>query len=297
MRRFGPVTFIVAALAAVLLLSSTSFAEPQPGAGEPPAAGNANGAAPANGTAPAAEKGEEVPEAAKKGNFLTNMWEGFKTNWQLGGWVMWGLALLAVVGIYFMVDRFIRLRRDRIAPVGLANRANSLWHEGQFDDLIRLGRNSNSTLGRVIVFLVAHRNNSYEHLTQAAEDIAGRDFELHERSNYPLSAVGTVAPLLGLLGTVFGLLGAFATINVVGSMDDPSALAGDIGEALVTTAAGLILAIPALLLYHYFVSRTSYFAGIVGEEVSAMMHEWFLSKAEGGSKTPPPAPREAAHAR
>jgi biopolymer transport protein ExbB len=222
---------------------------------------------------------------------LTELWLGFKTKWELGGITMWALAALAIVGVYFSLDRLVSLRRGRIVPRGLADEANRLWEKGDYKALVERARRSKSTLGRIIVFLVTHRNNSYEHLTTTAEDIAGRDFERHEQGNYPLNAVGTVSPLLGLLGTVFGLLGAFATIGVVGSMDDPGALAGDIGEALITTAAGLIVAIPTLILYHYFSNRTTQYANILGEEVSTLMQDWFLTKSGLEAQ-----PKEKAHA-
>lgn len=209
---------------------------------------------------------------------LTEAWESFRIKWELGGPTMWALAALAVVATVFALDRIVGLRRGRIVPAGLADQANRLWQAGDLPGLVALARRKRSTLGRIIVFLVEHRTNSFEHLTTVAEDIAGRDFDRHARSIYPLVAVGTLAPLLGLLGTVFGLLGAFATIGVVGSMDDPSALAGDIGEALITTATGLIIAIPALILYHYFNSRTNHYSGLLGEEVSGLMQDWFLRK-------------------
>lgn len=241
----------------------------------------------------AAENGEAMgPEETGRSfnQVAIEAWQTFKTKWAQGGITMWVLAGLAVVALFFTLDRLVSLRRGRIVPRGLADRANRLWEEGRYEDLVKQAERSHSTLGRVITFLVTHRNNSYEHLTSTAEDIAGRDFERHERGSYPLLAVGTIAPLLGLLGTVLGLLGAFATIGTVGSMDDPSALAGDIGKALVTTAGGLILAIPALLLYHYFANRTNQYANMLGEEVSSLMQDWFLQKADA---TNGPSPRRA----
>ena len=143
---------------------------------------------------------------------------------------------------------------------------------------LKLGKRDNSTLGKIIAFMAAHRSNPFDNINTGAGDIAARDFALHSRRNYPLAVVGSISPLLGLMGTVFGLLGAFMTIRVVGTMDDPSKLAGDIGKALVTTAAGLIVAVPALGLFHYFRNRTSVYGTILGEEVSNLMNEWFMKK-------------------
>ncbi len=266
----GRRTWVYGLAAAVALVGAFAMVTQAEEAAAPPAE-----EAPAE-TAEAEEAA--LPETQPEMGPLAEAWENFKIKWELGGWVMWVLGALALVAVVFTLDRIVGLRRGRIVPRGLADRANQLWQEGKYDEIVALAKRHRSTLGEIIAFLVEHRSNSYEHLTAATEDIAARDFEGHSRSVYPLVAVGTLAPLLGLLGTVFGLLGAFATIGVVGSMDDPSALAGDIGEALITTAGGLIVAIPTLILYHYFSSRTSQFAGTLGAEVSNLMHGWFLKK-------------------
>lgn len=292
MRRTMPIYLIAAAAVLVFCFATIGFAQDAANDGQ---GGNDNGQT--AGDQDGKQPGEQdVPKTTeKKAGPLQAAWENFKTKWQLGGVTMWALAALAVVAVIFTIDRLISLRRDKIVPKGLADRANKLWQQGQYEEVVKLGKRSGSTLGRIIVFLARHRNNNYQNLTDAAEDIAARDFELQVRGNYPLNAVGTVAPLLGLLGTVFGLLGAFATIGVVGSMDDPSALAGDIGEALITTAAGLIVAIPTLILYHFFTNRTTLFAGVLGEEVSGMIQDWFLTKADEES-APTAKGKEPVHA-
>jgi biopolymer transport protein ExbB len=193
---------------------------------------------------------------------------------------MYALAFVALVALLFAIDRILGLRKGRIVPHGLADQANTLWKKGDYPGLIKLAESSQSSLGRVIKFIVEHRSNAYAEITSGAEDIAARDFELHTRRNYPLVAVGTIAPLLGLMGTIFGLMGAFASIGVYGSMDNPAVLAKDIGEAMVTTATGLIIAVPALGLYHYFRTRSGELASILGEEASNLMHAWFLKKEE-----------------
>lgn len=204
--------------------------------------------------------------------------DAFTNRWNQGGNTMWALAFVALLGVGFIIERFISLTRGRIAPRGLATKANDLWKQGDIDGVIKLGDSSNSTLGKVIAFVAEHRDAPYEHLVSGAEDMALREFEVHTRRNHVLSSIGAVSPLLGLMGTVFGLMGAFASIGAIGTMDDPSVLADDIGKAMVTTAAGLIIAVPALGLYFYFRSRTGQLASIVGEEVSALMHAWFLKK-------------------
>ena len=234
-------------------------------------------------TGPAVDELTVVPPPTL-GQRIGEAWTWFKIKWQVGGATMWFIGFAGLLAVASAIDRGISLRRNRIVPKGLATEVNRLWEQGQYAQVIRVADASDSTLGRVVAFIAEHRNNPYDLVNKAAEDIAARDFEIHSRRNYPLAAVGTIAPLLGLLGTVSGLLGAFATIGVVGSMDNPADLAGDIGEALITTFAGLWVAIPALFAYHIFRSRTGQFASVLGEEVSGLMHRWFLKKEAGDAR-------------
>ncbi len=243
----------------------------------PAMAQDANDAGDANGMA--GELGDKGPKTI--GEKLSEAKEDFVKQWKVGGTTMWFLGFLGLIALVFAVDRIVMLRRGKIAPHGLAARANKLWNEGKYDQIVKLGKQSNSTLGKIVAFMAEHRENDFDHINTVAGEIAERDFSMHSRRTYPLAAVGTLSPLMGLMGTVLGLMGAFATINVVGTMDDPAALAGDIGKALVTTAGGLILALPALGLFHYFKSRTGVLASILGEEVSNLQNAWFLKK--GGS--------------
>jgi len=260
-------------MAAAVILAAGTFARVGMGQESDPTPAGKPVAAPA---APA-----ELPEEARPGTFgdrMGEIWKNLRIKWELGGPTMYALAFVALVAVVFMLDRIFGLRRGRIVPRGLADKANRLWQAGKHDEILAMTRGSGSALSEIIAFIVEHRGNPYDNITSGAEDIAARHFELQERRNYPLAAAGTLAPLLGLMGTIFGLMGAFASIGVYGSMDDPSVLAGDIGEAMITTATGLIIAVPALGLYHYFTSRTSQYASILSQEVNSLMHGWFLKK-------------------
>ncbi len=261
-------------LAAILLAGSvlhSSLAWAQEGAGA------AEEAATAESTT--GELGTSTSDSdEKKAGTLAEQWDLFITKWQQGGATMYVIAFVALVGLVFAVDRLIGLTRGKIAPHGLADKANKLWEAGDYEGVIKAARQSNSSLGRVIAFLVEHREAPFDLLNHAAEDLAAREFDVHERRNYVLTAVGTISPLLGLMGTIFGLIDAFASIGTIGTMDKPSVLADDIGKAMVTTAGGLIVAVPALGLYHFFRSRTGQLASILSEETSNLMHAWFLKK-------------------
>jgi biopolymer transport protein ExbB len=95
---------------------------------------------------------------------------------------------------------------------------------------------------------------------------------------YPLAAVAGLSPLLGLFGTVLGMIESFEMVAIAGSMGDPALLASGISKALVTTAFGLFVAIPTLFFYHLFKLRTNYLAKLLEEEASTLMSEWLMQE-------------------
>ena len=113
-------------------------------------------------------------------------------------------------------------------------------------------------------------------------DIARWELRAHLQRCYPLAVVATIAPLLGLFGTVYGMIGAFGTVAAVGSMDDPSLLAADISHALITTAVGLAVAIPALGLHHWFKHRVTGYANLLEEEATAFVGVLFRAPEPAG---------------
>jgi len=267
---------LIAMLALAVAWSPATWAQDDAG-GDGEAAAAAGGEE-ATGETAAEGAGEADVPGSGPDDRMSSIWKGLVANWRMGGPTMYGLGFVAIIGLIVIIDRLLLLRRGRIAPHGLADKANQMWQSGQHAELIAMAKKGGSTLGKAIAFIAEHRSNPYDNIVSGAEDIAAREFELHTRRNYWLAALGTIAPLLGLMGTIFGLMGAFATIGMHGSMDDPSVLAGDIGEAMITTATGLIIAVPLLFIYHIFRSRTSSFASLLAEEVSNLMHAWFLQK-------------------
>ena len=95
---------------------------------------------------------------------------------------------------------------------------------------------------------------------------------------YPLAAVAGLSPLLGLFGTVLGMIESFEMVAIAGSMGDPALLASGISKALVTTAFGLFVAIPALAAYHVFKLRTNYLANVLDREVTDLSSRWLLKQ-------------------
>ena len=206
--------------------------------------------------------------------------EAFVRKLRQGGITMVFLLLASVAGLGYAIERLVNLRMGVIAPRGLAERADKLWREERFDEIVALPERSKSTLARVLSVVAQHRHSSMSDVSMMASDVASRDLRRHLQKAYPLAVVATVSPLLGLLGTVIGMIGAFDKVAAAGSLGDASLLGGDISKALITTGAGLTIAVPALVLYHYFKSRTSFFAIVLEEEVGELLSSWYGARAD-----------------
>ncbi len=168
-----------------------------------------------------------------------------------GGWLMLPILLCSVIALAIVLERFWTLRRQRIAPDNLVERVWQWARQGQLDGRRIKALQESSPLGRILAAGLVNRHHSREIMKESIEDV-GRHV-VHQLSRY-LNTLGTIAaitPLLGLLGTVLGMIDVFAVITTQG-VGDPSQLAGGISKALITTAAGLSVAIPSLIFYRYF---------------------------------------------
>lgn len=171
-----------------------------------------------------------------------------------GGWLMLPLILCSVIAAAIIIERLWTLRRKTVLPDDLTERVWAWAHNRQLDDSHLRALAESSPLGRVLAAGLANRYRSREIMKEAIED-TGRHV-VHELERY-LNSLGTIAavtPLLGLLGTVIGMVKVFAAITTHG-VGNPGVLAGGISEALITTAAGLSVAIPALIGYRYLRGR------------------------------------------
>jgi biopolymer transport protein ExbB len=173
---------------------------------------------------------------------------------QAGGWVMVPIILGSVLAAAIILERLWTLQRKRVLPANLVSRAQEWVTHDQLDPQHLQKLHESSPLGQLLAIGLANRHASREVIKESIED-CGRHV-VHELERYmgTLGTIAAVSPLLGLLGTVLGMIKMFAVVTTDG-VGNPSALAGGIGEALITTAAGLIVAIPALIGYRYLRSR------------------------------------------
>ncbi len=197
-----------------------------------------------------------------------------------GGVTMVFLALVSIAALTFAIERALNLKKDAINPGGLAEDAKKRWEKGDYEGILKQCEQKPSVLAHVISYLVQHRTCSTLELSAIAGDMAGREMRGHLQKAYPLAIAATIAPLLGLFGTVLGMIDSFEVVAIAGSLGDASILAGGISKALVTTATGLALAMPALAAYHYFKSKTTGHAMALERDINDLLTSWFMEKAD-----------------
>lgn len=181
-----------------------------------------------------------------------------------GGVVMIPLGLCSIVGLAIAVERTIGLSRERIIPPGFIDGLKNAFGRGDEASItgsIRFCEESASPVGRIFEAGLLSLPMGPSGVEKAIEDAGSREVNKLKRSVRGLAIVGSISPLLGLLGTVYGLISVFQSASI-GGMGKADVLAKGIYEALVTTAAGLTIAIPMVLVYQYLSSKVE---GMVDE--------------------------------
>jgi biopolymer transport protein ExbB len=202
------------------------------------------------------------------------------------------IGVLSVVALAVAIERLWRFRAEAIAPRHLVERALPLWQAGDFEQLASVLAADRSTASRIVAFLVQHRRLAASALATRAGEMAALALRREQQKAYPLAVIATIAPLVGLLGTVVGMIEAFHVIAFAGGLGDPALLAGGISKALVNTAAGLAVALPALGMHHYLRNRLV----SVGIDLETQINRLFdevLLPAEAAAR--PPAEPAGAH--
>ncbi len=175
-----------------------------------------------------------------------------------GGWMMYPIALCSFVLTVFTFERLIHLRRGRVIPRPFVKRLIEQLQQQQIDreEALELCERNPSPIATILSAAVKKYGRPAVEVEQAVLDAGERESNLLRRNMRLLNAISNVSPLLGLLGTVLGMIQAFNDISSAQAMGRPDLLAGGISQALLTTAAGLLVAIPAYLLYMFFLGLT-----------------------------------------
>jgi biopolymer transport protein ExbB len=184
-----------------------------------------------------------------------------------GGWMMYPLLLSSIIAIGIIAERFWSLQSKRIAPAELVTQ---IWQWLRFDQVSKqhiVALQNGSPLGQILAAGLVSRNSAREITKENIEDV-GRHVTLSlEKNLNTLGTIASIAPLMGLLGTVIGMIKVFAVIVTEG-VGNPETLAGGISEALITTATGLLIAIPTVIFYRYFRGKVNHL--VVDMEEQAM---------------------------
>ena len=173
---------------------------------------------------------------------------------QSGGWLMVPILLCSIVAAAICVERLWTLQRSRIVPKNLLSQIWSAVKTEELDAQKLRELRANSPLGQVLAAGVANAKRGREVMKEAMEEVASQVSHDMERYLTSLGIIASISPLLGLLGTVVGMIKVFTALMLEGA-GNANVLAGGISQALITTAAGLSVAIPALIFHRFFLRR------------------------------------------
>lgn len=184
-----------------------------------------------------------------------------------GGWLMFPLFICSVIAIAIIAERFWSLQSRRIAPPDLIKQIWQWMRFNQVDHERITSLQKNSPLGQILAAGLINRHCTRELTKESIEDTGRHVSAVLERNLNTLGTIAAISPLIGLLGTVVGMIKVFAVITTEG-VGNPETLAGGISEALLTTAAGLVVAIPSVIFYRYFRGKVNHL--VVNMEEQAM---------------------------
>ena len=182
-----------------------------------------------------------------------------------GGWVMIPIILCSILSLAIIGERFWSLQQKRVVPKGLIPQIWKWVKEGRLDKNKLNALRNNSALGKILAAGLVNLHHDREMMKASIEEASGQVIHELERYLNTLATIAEISPLLGLLGTVTGLIRMFAAIGEVG-LGNPMVLSSGMAEALITTAAGLFVAIPSYVCYRYF-------RGLIDELVLMMEQE------------------------
>jgi biopolymer transport protein ExbB len=195
---------------------------------------------------------------------------------QAGGWLMLPIIAGSVIAVAIILERLWTLQQRRVVPANVTAEVWDLVQSGQLDQQHVQRLQESSPLGQVLATGLNYRNAPREVLKEAIEDVGRHVVHDLERYLNTLGTIAAISPLLGLLGTVSGMIRAFTAITTQG-VGDPTVLAGGISEALITTAAGLGVAIPALIAHRYLRGRVDSLVVNIEKEsirfIEALLHQ------------------------
>ncbi len=231
---------LVIAFAAALLAGHAAQSVAQPKTPPAPAAPGVPAPAAAGAPAPSA-----APESAKD----ITMMELFMK----GGFFMWPILGCSIVGLVFILERLASLRKSAIIPASFFGAMKGVYRDPVADReaALQFCRSQNTPIARIVAAGIGKQHRGPEVVEKAIEDAGANEVSKLKKNLRIIYTVASISPLLGLIGTISGMITAFQVTSDIGT-GSGKALATGIYEALVTTYAGLLVAIPAVAMYHFF---------------------------------------------
>jgi biopolymer transport protein ExbB len=177
---------------------------------------------------------------------------------QKGGIIMAIILLLSFIATVIIIERLMFFRRIRVDEEKLISRLKSTLEKKHFDEALNICESNPSPVSTLMKVGIEHRNHDRSVIKDVITDAASLEIPRLEQFLPSLGTIAHIAPLLGLLGTVTGNIKAFGVLGSLGAVGDPAVLANGIAEALITTAAGIIVSLPAIIFYNHLVSKVNH---------------------------------------
>ena len=174
-----------------------------------------------------------------------------------GGIIMIPIILCGVIATYIIINRLIYFASTKKRDKSLLQNVLAFMKNNDFDSCVRLCREAETPVANIILKAIQGRDLQEKDLREVVETQMDLEVPSYEHLLTTLGTIANIATLLGLLGTVTGNIKAFGVLGAGGTMGDPALLAGAIAEALVTTAAGLVVSIPAIIFHNFYASKVN----------------------------------------
>ena len=175
-----------------------------------------------------------------------------------GGIIMIPIGLCSVIALAIIIERYVALRRIRINARTFVLQVKNLLLRKQINEAIMLSKQTPGPIAGITKAGLLKHNRARDEIKDAIEGAARSEIYIMEKNLGVLGTIAAIAPLIGFLGTVTGMIKAFMDIQALGGSVDAGVLAGGIWEALITTAAGLIVGIPALIFYNWLQAKVEH---------------------------------------
>jgi len=190
-----------------------------------------------------------------------------------GGFLMWPILLCSVIAVTITLERLYHFHQAKVNISNLSTQVKKLLLDGKLDEAKELCENSHGPVAHILAIGIYIHRRVFQEKEKMITRAGSRELRRLEKNLRGLGIIAHISPLLGLLGTVTGMIKAFMKIQELGGKVDASILAGGIWEALITTAFGLSVAIPAIVFYHYFEGRVDDFSHQM-KDAAESIGEW-----------------------